>query len=69
MTFNGISAYRAFHIFRTKGLKPVFPSNKPAQVFGVICRFTAYTISDRSQLVFDILLTQLTNLSMNLKDG
>ena len=48
---------RAFHVFRTKGLKPAFPTNKSVQVFGVICRFIAYTISDRYQLVFDILLT------------
>ena len=50
--------YRAFLVFRTKGLKPVFQSNKRVQVFGVICRLTAYTISDRYQLVFDILLTR-----------
>ena len=51
-------SYPVFHVFRTKGLKPVFPSNKPVHVFGVICRFTSYTISDRYQLVFDILLTE-----------
>ena len=29
--------YRAFLFFRTKGLIPVFPSNNPVQVFGVLC--------------------------------
>ena len=31
----GPKTYRAFLIFRTKGLKPVCPSDKSAQVFGV----------------------------------